>query len=136
MPYVKQERRKLLDECVNNASKIKARMMLWVDDLLVYMSGKSEVFVFMDNSIIPLAKYMRKNVKPNGDINYFLFKFAKYHIKPSYNNYKNYMGAIYEAIERTIDRKYKNEYREAAEWVRIKLLTPYEENKLIENGDL
>lgn len=134
MIYIKQEKRKLLDECVNNASKIKSQIMVCVDDLLVYISGENETF--MDSSIIPLAKYMRENVKPNGDINYFLFKFAKYHIKPSYNKYKKFMGNIYEAIERTTNIEYKNEYRESAEWIRIKLLVPYEEEKCRINGDV
>ena len=33
-------------------------------------------------------------VKANGDLNYILFKFCKYQIKPSYNNYKNFCGEL------------------------------------------
>ena len=59
-------------------------------------------------------------VKANGDLNYILFKFAKYHVPESYNNYKNFMG----------------ELNEAAEEIRRKLLAPYEEQKELENGKI
>ena len=56
----------------------------------------------------------------DGDLNYILYKFAKYHIKPSYKNYKNFLA----------------ELNEAAEEVRRRLLVPYEEKKMKENGDI
>lgn len=59
-------------------------------------------------------------VEAKGDLNYILFKFAKYHIKPSYNNYKNFLG----------------ELNEACAEIRRKILVPYEEKKIIENGDI
>ena len=133
MPYVKQVLRPKLDVYVSNLATLNFSTQE-LTELLLCLSGS--LWFSERNAITVLASNMRENVLPDGSINYVLFKYAKYHIKPSYNSYKNYMGAIYEAIERTIDRKYKNEYREAAEWVRIKLLTPYEENKLIENGDV
>ncbi len=79
--------------------------------------------------------------KPNGDINYILFKYGKYHIKPSYNNYKAYIGAIHRAkneikLNSYSSMRHIDEYRESAEWVRVKLLAPYEEEKIIENGDV
>lgn len=59
-------------------------------------------------------------VEANGDLNYILFKFAKYHINPGYGNYKNFLG----------------ELNEAAEEIRRVLLTPYENKKEKENGPI
>lgn len=56
----------------------------------------------------------------NGDLNYILYAFCKRNIKPSYNNYKNFLG----------------ELNEAAEEIRRRLLAPYEDTKIIENGDV
>lgn len=56
----------------------------------------------------------------NGDLNYILYAFCKRNIKPSYNNYKNYLG----------------ELNEAAEEIRRRLLAPYEDEKIVENGDV
>lgn len=55
-----------------------------------------------------------------GDLNYILFKYAKYHIKPGYNEYKNFLG----------------ELNEAAEEIRRRLLVPYELKKQVENGEV
>jgi len=53
------------------------------------------------------------------------------------------MGKIYDVIHhlilmenKTDYNNYVDEFREAAEWIRIKLLTPYEEEKIVENGDV
>jgi len=59
-------------------------------------------------------------VEANGDLNYILYKFAKYHVKPGYGNYKNFLG----------------ELNEAGEEIRRRLLVPYEEKKITENGDI
>jgi len=59
-------------------------------------------------------------VKVDGDLNYIIFRFAKYHITPSYGNYKNLLG----------------ELNEAAAEIRRRLLIPYEEKKIIEHGDV
>ena len=59
-------------------------------------------------------------VQVDGDLNYILYAFCKRHIKPSYNNYKNYLG----------------ELNEAAEEIRRRLLAPYEDQKILENGDV
>ena len=59
-------------------------------------------------------------VQVDGDLNYILYAFCKRHIKPSYNNYKNYLG----------------ELNEAAEEIRRRLLSPYEDEKILENGDV
>ena len=64
---------------------------------------------------------MVKNViVADGDLNYILFKYAKYHIKPGYNEYKNFLW----------------ELNEAAEEIRRRLLVPYELKKQVENGEV
>jgi hypothetical protein len=60
------------------------------------------------------------DVKANGDLNYILFKFCKYYVKPSYNNYKNFCGELNECVAE----------------IRRRLLGPYESVKEIENGDV
>ena len=59
-------------------------------------------------------------VAADGDLNYILYAFCKRHITPGYGNYKNYMG----------------ELNEAAEEIRRRLLAPYEDGKILENGDV
>lgn len=59
-------------------------------------------------------------VKADGDLNYILYKFCKYYVKPSYNNYKNYCG----------------ELNECAAEIRRRMTGPYENIKIHENGDL
>jgi len=59
-------------------------------------------------------------VEENGDLNYILYKFAKYHVEAGYGNYKNFLG----------------ELNEAAEEIRRRLLVPYEDEKITENGDI
>lgn len=60
------------------------------------------------------------NVVANGDLNYILFKFCKYQVEPSYNNYKNFCG----------------ELRQCATEIERKILAPYEDQKIKENGDV
>ena len=60
------------------------------------------------------------SVKADGDLNYILYRFCKYHVTPSYNNYKNFLG----------------ELNEAAEEIRRRLLSSYEMKKIEENGDV
>jgi hypothetical protein len=59
-------------------------------------------------------------VKANGDLNYILFKFCKYNVEPSYNNYKNFCG----------------ELRQCATEIERKILGPYEDDKERENGSI
>ena len=59
-------------------------------------------------------------VQANGDLNYILYAFCKRHVKPSYNNYKNYCG----------------ELRQCATEIERRILAPYEDVKIIENGDV
>lgn len=58
--------------------------------------------------------------KFDGDLNYILFALCKRFVKPSYNNYKNYLGELEEAIAE----------------IRRRILTEHEERKILENGDI
>jgi hypothetical protein len=62
----------------------------------------------------------RADVKADGDLNYILFKYCKYFVKPSYNNFKNFCGEIHQAATE-IERR---------------LLAPYEDLKEKENGPI
>ena len=69
----------------------------------------------------PIVELMKElNVKADGDLNYILFKFCKYHVKPSYGNYKNYIG----------------ELNETAAEIRREILAPYEDKKKEKNGKI
>ena len=59
------------------------------------------------------------DIKADGDLNYVLFKYAR-RIEPSYNRLKNYRAELHEA---------------AAE-IKRRMLDPYEDQKIIENGDV
>jgi len=72
------------------------------------------------NALDPIVQAMvDADVRANGDLNYILFKFARM-IPQSYNSLKNYRGELHEA---------------AAE-VKRRLLDPYEDIKMKENGDV
>jgi len=58
--------------------------------------------------------------KANGNLNYVLFALCKHHTKPSYTNYKNFIGELNECIAE----------------IRRMLLAPYEDSKIKENGDV
>lgn len=60
------------------------------------------------------------NIQANGDLNYVLYAFCKRHINPSYNNYKNFCG----------------ELRQCATEIERRILGPYEDKKIEENGDV
>jgi len=142
MPYVLQERRPHLDPVVEKMAKAELTMQD-VTDFLIALRGDVPSI-----SEVKFSKYMTAlkeaqfaEAFPNGDINYILFKYCKYHIKPSYNNYKSFIGAIHRAkneiqLNGYLSMRFIDEYRESAEWIRIKLLTPYEEEKIEENGDV
>jgi len=140
MPYVLQERRPDLDKIVYALTGLDLQNS---DDLVEFLGKLADAnltisrAVFVNRRLDQALKLADElQVKPNGDINYILFKLCKYFIKPSYSNYKNFIGDIEAAMRFSIRRSYQDEYREAAEWIRIKLLTPYEEKKCIDNGDI
>ncbi len=139
MPYVKQERRPALDEVLDELTKVK----LEYRDVQLFLLELSKVelnkwrwkLLAKDKIKAAIDKAIEVDVQPNGDINYILFKYAKYHVEASYNNYKTFMGYIYELVDMS-SGAYKDEFRESAEWIRIKLLIPYEEEKSEESGDV
>lgn len=61
-----------------------------------------------------------EDIKADGDLNYMLFAYCKRYIKPSYNNYKNFIG----------------ELRQCAAEIERRILSPYEDKKILENGDV
>ena len=63
---------------------------------------------------------MDQSLEANGSLNYILFAFCKRRIDPSYNNYKNFCG----------------ELRQCATEIERRLLAPYEDQKIEENGDV
>jgi len=63
---------------------------------------------------------IEKKIKADGDLNYVLYKFCKFNVGPSYNNYKNFCG----------------ELRQCVSEIERKLLAPYEDSKISENGDV
>lgn len=69
----------------------------------------------------PVIDLMVKlEVKADGDLNYILFKFCKYYVKPGYGNYKNFCA----------------ELRQCATEIERRILAPYEDEKIKENGDV
>ena len=78
---------------------------------------KKEQRVFMDR----VVNEMKENdVTANGDLNYILYAYCKRYVKPSFNNYKNFCG----------------ELRQCATEIERRLLGPYEDTKIKENGDV
>ena len=67
-----------------------------------------------------VKEMIARDVIADGDLNYILYKFCKYHIKPSYNNLKNFCG----------------ELRQCATEIERRLLGPYEDLKEKENGSV
>ena len=70
------------------------------------------------DAVVDLMKALE--VKANGDLNYILYAFCKRRVKPSYNNYKNFCG----------------ELRQCATEIERRMLGPYEDEKIVENGDV
>lgn len=99
MPYITQDKRSALDEIVEA------------------MSG---VYVAYKHTPHGGIKTQKEGIKVDGDLNYLLFAFCKRHVKPSYNNYKNFCGELNECVAE----------------IRRELLAPYEDQKKEENGDV
>ena len=69
----------------------------------------------------PLVDLLReKQIKADGDLNYLLYAYCLRHVEPSYNQYKNFCG----------------ELRQCVTEIERRLLGPYEDEKIIENGDV
>ncbi len=78
---------------------------------------KEEHKAKMDNIVSMMAML---GVQAKGDLNFILYKYCKYCIEPSYNNYKNFCG----------------ELRQCATEIERRLLADYEDKKIQENGDV
>jgi len=61
-----------------------------------------------------------QGIAADGDLNYVLYSYCKRHISLSYNDIKNYCG----------------ELRQCATEIERRILTPYEDEKIEENGDI
>jgi hypothetical protein len=70
------------------------------------------------NKVVELMKEVE--IKADGDLNYILYAYCKKYVTPSYNNYKNYVGELNECLTE----------------IRRRLLAPYEEEKIKENGEV
>jgi hypothetical protein len=70
------------------------------------------------NQIVDYMYY--HDAEPDGRLNYVLYKYCKTYIKPSYSNYKNFIGELEECVVE----------------IRRSILGPYEEAKKEENGDI
>jgi len=90
MPYIKQIKRSELDTVIDAMSR-------------VYVTHNGY-----------------DSLKVDGDLNYILFAYCKRHIKPSYNNYKNFCAELNECVTE----------------IRRKLLAPHEDEKIKQNGDV
>lgn len=68
-----------------------------------------------------VVEFMKqKGVKPDGKLNYILYKFCLDTVDPSYNNFKNYLAELHESEEE----------------IRRRILAAYEDSKKQENGDV
>ena len=85
---------------------VKQEKRFWLDQIVEKMASP--------NKISP------EGVKVDGDLNYILYAYCKRHITPSYNNYKNFCG----------------ELRQCATEIERRILAPYEDEKIRENGDV
>lgn len=69
----------------------------------------------------PILQLMKDlNIEANGDLNFLMYAYCKRYISPSYNNYKNFCG----------------ELQQCATEIERRLIGPYEDEKIIENGDV
>jgi len=79
---------------------------------------KKEKREILDDYVINMMKFC--NIQADGDLNYILFKYCKDHYPHSYNNLKNFCG----------------ELRQCATEIERRILAPYEDKKINENGDV
>ncbi len=94
------------------ATEIERRLLVQVGNLIVQCE---EVRKEMD---LVVDKMNEVGIVANGDLNYVLFKFCKYHIEPDYCE------------------NFCSELLQCADDIEIRLLAPYEDEKIEENGDV
>jgi len=106
---------------------------------------------------------IKANIQVNGDLNYLFYALCKRYVKPSYNNYKKYltkltyqnhnltfMGDLPEVLYgfffNYVYEHKKEEYKRSnnlvgeldccAREIYRRLIAPYEDKKIAENGDV
>jgi len=159
MPYVfSASRRYILDVVVDDLADMNLTMNELVDFLCYVAEEKGTIeffpeegkYHFVGDQFPQLLRdrvlgqfqsiilWMEEhNVQPNGDMNYILFAYGRRYIEPSYNNYKHYIGAIHKAMNKlSINNPWVDEYRESAREIGRRILGPYEDKKIKENGDV
>ena len=67
-----------------------------------------------------LWQMREKDIAADGDLNYLLYAFCIRYVPESYNSYKNFIG----------------ELRQCATEIERRILAPYEDLKIEENGDV
>ena len=67
-----------------------------------------------------LWQMREKDIAADGDLNYLLYAFCIRYVPESYNSYKNFIG----------------ELRQCAAEIERRILAPYEDLKIEENGDV
>lgn len=144
MPYIKKNQRPKLDEIVKYIGENL--------DLINEKEFKVEIYKKVINKMI------KAKVKANGDLNYLLFALCKRYVKPSYNNYKKYLSQLNcdsyftsladdqattlelilygYRLEVSDRRNLKAELDCCKREIYRKLVVPYEEEKIIENGEV
>ncbi len=78
---------------------------------------KQEIRPLMD---LVVKAMVDVDVRVDGDLNYILYSFCKKHVPLNYNSIKNFCG----------------ELRQCATEIERRILAPYEDKKIIENGDI
>lgn len=147
MPYIKKENRLEMDAIVSLIGR-------HLDILGDKITSKE--------AIEKISDLMVKEIKINGDLNYLLYALCKRHVKPSYNNYKKYLtklvgrnymihslGDLPEVIwqfyskskfgEIPLGIKHNNfvgELECCVLEIYRRLISPYEDEKISENGDV
>lgn len=117
-----------------------------------------------ENTLKIVKMMLNLNVEVNGDLNYILYAVCKRYVKPSYNNYKKYLtkltysnsnfqligdipeilygfyfNYIYGSPEAEQNKRISNlagELDFCAKEIYRRLITPYEDEKIKENGDV
>jgi len=132
MPYIKQENRPDMDKIVKLMKKLEVDVSKDLVGILYNVQTKWHGSEF--DKLVELIIAM--GVQANGDLNYILYKYCLVTVSPSYNNYKRFIGGLEDAAANTTCREYRWELRECAAEIRRRLLGPYEDTKIAENGDV
>ena len=67
-----------------------------------------------------IQEFVRADIQADGDLNYILYSFCNNHVRPGYNNYKNFCA----------------ELRQCATEIERRILARYEDEMIKQNGDI